>query len=206
MKIKRTANAGVIIYLDGLSILLDGVCGEIPPYLKTPDIIRQELCSELPDIVAFTHKHPDHYDKEFADFFEKETAKKVISPDNQVVCRQENVVIETFKSRHIGKSDIEHISFVIKGSKTVWFMGDASPQTIKNMDKFPKPDVLFVPFAYINSEVSLRLTKSIGAEHIIVLHLPKRKDDKYKIYESFEHLIVNEKNIYTMNLGEALDL
>ena len=37
MRVKRTANAGVLLELDGARILLDGVCGEIKPYLPTPE-------------------------------------------------------------------------------------------------------------------------------------------------------------------------
>lgn len=206
MEIKRTANAGVLIYLDGVSILLDGVCGEILPYLKTPDDIKQQLCEKLPDVVGFTHKHLDHYDEEFAVLFEKTAQKKILSPFNQEKKQVGNVVVESFKSRHIGKSDIEHVSFIINGSKVLWFMGDASPLTIKQIGKFSKPDVLLVPFAYVNSESSLKLTKSTGAEHIVVLHLPLKDRDEYKIFESFENLIIDEKNIHTINLGETLNL
>ena len=60
MKILRTANAGVLLTLDGVRILLDGVCGDLPPYLTTPDDIKLELCKNIPDVVAYTHFHTDH--------------------------------------------------------------------------------------------------------------------------------------------------
>ena len=66
MKIKRTANAGVLLTISGETFLLDGVCGEVYPYIKTPQHIREEIEKSYPDNVLFTHYHDDHYDKAFA--------------------------------------------------------------------------------------------------------------------------------------------
>ena len=61
MRIRRTANAGVLLTLDTITILLDGVCQQVHPYLPTPAEIRSELLENAPDIVAFTHEHQDHF-------------------------------------------------------------------------------------------------------------------------------------------------
>ena len=66
MKIKRTANAGVLIETGGMRFLIDGVCKKILNYEKTPQYIKDELCAQFPDVVMFTHYHDDHYDKEFS--------------------------------------------------------------------------------------------------------------------------------------------
>ena len=206
MEIKRTANAGVLLSFDNVSILLDGICGEVPPYSATPEHIKAEIYNRLPDVCAFTHTHTDHYDKDFSSFFEKKTGKKVISPENKCKIRVGDVEVESLDSRHIGKTDVEHISFIIKGSKTIWFMGDASPLTLKSMSEYPKPYILLVPFAYLNSASSLKLTKSVGARHIILLHLPEDRYDQNKIFENLEEFIINEQNIHTINLGATLNL
>ena len=57
MKITRTANAGVLLELDGIKMLLDGVCREVTPYPATPDAIKTELSNNYPDLVAVTHCH-----------------------------------------------------------------------------------------------------------------------------------------------------
>lgn len=206
MKIIRTANAGVLLNLDGVNILLDGICGELPPYLATPEALRLKLYEGLPDVVAFTHLHPDHCDKEFISFFESKTNKKVLSPENDKPQSVEGVEITAVPTRHIGKTDIEHISFVIKGSKTVWFMGDASPSTLKSMAKFTPPDVLFAPFAYFNSPSSLKLTRQLRAKDIFVLHLPNEDNDELKICESVQENIKNEHNIHIINFLETFNL
>ncbi len=205
MQILRTANAGVLLEIDGVKLLLDGVCGEIPPYSKTPENIKKDLYDKDLDVVAFTHFHQDHFDSEFAKASEAK-GKKVLSPENAEIIKLKNLEIIPFKTRHIGKSESEHISFIIKGSKTIWFMGDAAPVTIKGMQEFPKPDVLFVPFAYLNSEPSLNITKSAKADNIILLHTPEREKDCLGIWENVEKTIINEENIYLINLGETLEL
>ena len=43
MKIKRTANAGVLIETDGVSFLIDGVSNKVLNYLETPQSIKDEL-------------------------------------------------------------------------------------------------------------------------------------------------------------------
>ena len=65
MEIRRTANAGVLLTLDGVTILMDGVCREVKPYPVTPPEERDALSKCWPDVVAFTHSHPDHCDLSF---------------------------------------------------------------------------------------------------------------------------------------------
>ena len=65
MEIRRTANAGVLLTLDDVKILLDGVSREVKPYPATPPKIKQELLSCPPDVVLFTHDHPDHFDPDY---------------------------------------------------------------------------------------------------------------------------------------------
>ena len=60
MEIQRTANAGVLLKLDGVSILLDGLADRVEGYLPTPPEIAQQLLENPPDILAFTHYHADH--------------------------------------------------------------------------------------------------------------------------------------------------
>lgn len=206
MKILRTANAGVLLTLDDVRILLDGVCGDLPPYLTTPDDIKLELCKNIPDVVAYTHFHTDHFDNEFALFYENKTGNKIISPDFSAIQTVGNVKISSVETRHIGKTDVKHISFIIKGSKTVWFMGDASPANLKNMCDTEKPDVLLAPFSYFNSPSSLRLAQNLGASKIYVLHLPNENNDEFNINSTVMGNIKNEPDIDILNMGETVIL
>ena len=47
MELVRTANAGILLKLDGKTILLDGVCREVKPYPATPPKLREQLVDVL---------------------------------------------------------------------------------------------------------------------------------------------------------------
>lgn len=184
MEFLRTANAGILLKIDGVSILLDGVSEELYPYFRTPAEIRQKLCEHIPDVLAFTHMHQDHYDNDYAAHYQKTTQRSCLGPESLYPVRINGVKLQGINTRHIGKADVPHVSFVISGSKTMWFMGDATPASLKQMKEMPKPDVLFVPFAYGLTPSAWRDTKETGAKSIVFLHLPEPRCDELGIWEN----------------------
>ena len=191
MKIRRTANAGVLLRLDDVTILLDGVCREVKPYPATPPAIREELLRELPDAVVFTHAHEDHYDPAFVSEYVQKTAGPVLGPADIPFSREGklqlgNVTITPVKSHHMGKTEpIGHHSYVIEGSKCIWFMGDASP--LHWLEKeLPKPDVLIAPYGFAIGK-GWDITKALNPSAIVLLHLPERHSDIYGLWDAVEH-------------------
>ena len=168
MEIRRTANAGVLLKLDGVSILLDGVCREVNPYLATPPEEREELSRCLPDVVAFTHTHKDHYDPGFAAFYSERTNGVILGPEDcrgiQSSVTVRGVTVMPIKSRHIGKAGqtVKHYSFIVSGTKCVWFLGDASPLQWRQTEDLPKPDVVIVPYAYAITDTAWQITRQFG--------------------------------------------
>ena len=190
MEIRRTANAGVLVALDGVRILLDGVCQEVAPYLATPDRERQLLLDNPPDLLAYTHDHPDHYDRSFVSEYFQRAAGPLMGPAGSPFGSQPRwigaVKITPVPSRHIGKQDeVEHVSYIIQGSRCVWFMGDASPLQWKDREDLPRPDVLIAPFAYATCG-GWDLTCSIGPKALVLLHLPQRDNDPHKLWDQVE--------------------
>ena len=206
MKIKRTANAGILLELDGKKILLDGVCDELSPYLGTPDDIRTELSANYPDVVAFTHMHPDHYVKRYADNYTKDTLRSCIGPECQSVNISAGIDLHAVDTRHIGKTEISHVSYVITGTKCVWFMGDASPLEIRKLEGYPKPDVLVVPYAFALTPSAWRMTKALGAEKIIILHMPKSESDPYDLWSAVEATTQGDAGVYIPDIGQTIIL
>lgn len=206
MEIRRTANAGVLINTDGVSILLDGVCGRVEPYMKTPDDIRRELTERLPDIVAFTHKHDDHYDDEYTEFYKATTLRPVCGSEGCFSESYKAIRVESLPTRHIGKADITHVSFIIKGSKCIWFMGDASPLEWKHTENLPSPDVIIAPFAYANTASAWKMTKSFGAKDVIILHLPSRESDVCGLWDLVEKTVQNDPSVHIPQMGETVIL
>ena len=213
MQIKRTANAGVLLTLDGVSLLLDGVCNRVEAYLATPEQIRRQLLESPADGVAFSHSHSDHYDASFVAAYLEKTAGPIIGPADipfctEQVCQIKGVRVTPVKSRHIGKVEqAGHCSFVIEGSACVWFTGDAAPAQWHNRSDLPKPDVLIAPYAYAIG-LGWEQTKALGAKKVVLLHLPERSEDVYGLWNSVESTIGSAPSpeVYIPQMGEEIHL
>ena len=189
MEIKRTANAGVLLTLDGVRILLDGVNQPLYPYLGTPPKERQMLLNAPPELVAFTHRHPDHCDTSFVSDYLQNAAGPVLGPADVPCSSQEAVQLGTVwitpvQSRHVGKTDCrDHRSYLLQGSKCVWFMGDASVLHWQKSADFPKPDVLIAPYGFLLGR-GWEYCKSLQVDAVVVLHLPDRRNDPYGLWDA----------------------
>ena len=175
----RTANAGIRLSMDDLDILLDGVCHPLYPYLGTPGAIREALLASPPHAVAFTHEHPDHYDEAYARLYKEKMRGSFYGPSHFSGGELGNGVrLFAVPTRHIGKTDIPHVSYCLAGSACVWFMGDASPLELSKMAGLPRPDVLVAPFAYAITPLALKKTMETGARELVILHMPPRTADR----------------------------
>jgi L-ascorbate metabolism protein UlaG (beta-lactamase superfamily) len=212
MKITRTANAGVLLELDGVSILMDGVCREVKPYPATPPEVKRTLMEHFPDVVAFTHAHKDHYDPDYAAEYEKQTGGVVLGPEDlprcsavMQPCTVGAVTVTPVSSRHIGAAGktTSHASFVVSGSRCVWFTGDAAPTQWRQCD-LPKPDVLFVPYAYATTQASWALTQSLGASKIILVHMPDREEDTIGLWDAVKSTVGNDEIMCIPEMGQQL--
>jgi len=199
MEIRRTANAGVLLKLDGHSILLDGVCREVKPYLATPEAERKRLSDCWPDVLAFSHTHEDHYDPVFAACFQKQTNGVILCPEGIAGCtvsdeplQLDSIRITPVKSRHIGKANILHNSFIIEGTSCIWFLADASPLQWKQLSGLPRPDILIVPYAYATTAASWERTKQLGAKQIVLLHLPDPANDPIDLWAAVKAVTAGE--------------
>lgn len=212
MEIRRTANAGVLLRLDGVKILLDGVCREVKPYPATPPQIREELLQEFPDVVAFTHAHEDHYDPAFVRAYLQKAAGPVLGPADIPFCSTEDlrigdVTIQAVDSHHMGKAEpMGHRSYIIQGSRCIWFMGDASPLHWLEKD-LPRPDVLLAPYGFAIGR-GWDISKALDPGAIVLLHLPDRRSDIYGLWDAVEHTAVHPAHpvVLIPQLGETIRL
>lgn len=215
MEIRRTANAGILLTLDDVKILLDGVSQEVKPYLATPPAIKQELVSCEPDILLFTHVHEDHFDPAYCRTVKKpiystsQVAKELpgmVNSDEKVMAGEVRITaVPTRHMGHYGKTT-EHLSFVLEGSQTAWFLGDASPMELKKFIDFSKPDVLIIPYPYISTPAALKTVEALLPCKIVLLHMPLQDADPEGVWqgvtEGREHL---KAYLYVPNLGETLN-
>lgn len=215
MELKRTANAGILLKLDGVSILLDGVCREVKPYPATPPEERAALRACYPDIVAFTHAHKDHYDSAFAAEFVKQTGGVILGPEGLPGVRatmepmvKGNVTVQPIPSRHIGAAgkSTPHASFIISGSKCVWFLGDSAPTLWRDRKDLLKPDVLVVPYAYAITPASWAISQGLGSRHMVLLHMPAREQDSLGLWDGVEATVGRDSSLLIPEMGQSLEL
>ena len=213
MEIRRTANAGVLLKLDGVSILLDGVCREVKPYPVTPPRERETLIAGFPDLVAFTHAHKDHYDPGYAAQYQKQTARVIFGPRELPGCRATMepgragaVSVTPIPSRHIGAAGktVEHASFLIQGSKKILFTGDASPIAWRNDPRAQGLDLLLAPYAYATTPASWQLTKQLGVKQVLLLHMPFREDDTIGLWKAVEETVGDDPLLQIPEMGQTI--
>ena len=213
MRISRVSNAGVLLELDGVKLLLDGFCAGHGPYLATPAPIRDRLLADPPDMLAFTHGHEDHFDAHMAEQYYKQTLRPVLGPENLPFSTTSRgvgiggVSVLPVKSRHIGKvySDVSHISLNIQGSNSVWFMGDATPTQWSGVDK--KCNVLIAPFAYALSESAWRMTCQL-ADAVVLVHMPLRENDPASLWPQVEAITAQycPVKLYIPEIGQTIEM
>lgn len=211
MEIKRTANAGVLLTLDGVKILLDGVCHEQPPYLGTLPGQREQLLRDVPDVVAFTHSHLDHCDVSFVSEYLQNAAGPVMGPadipfSSHLEQTVGNVKLMPIPTRHLGKVEpIEHMSFVLCGSRTVWFTGDAAPAQLKDRKDLPQPDVLIAPFAYAIGG-GWDITRQIMPRAFVLVHMPAKENDPADLWPQVEQTVKAKPGpaIFVPDLGRRI--
>lgn len=198
MELRRTANAGFLLTLDGVTIALDGVCLEVSPYQATPPAERTRLAAAPPDLLAFTHCHPDHFDMVFAATFSgpvlgpDQVAQALPGKDVSGSCLTVGgVSITPVPTRHIGKASqtTSHFSFVIEGSHRVWFMGDATPAQMAQLAPYGKPDVLIAPYAYATTASAVRMVNEIAPGMLVLTHLPLRENDPASLWAAVEVML-----------------
>lgn len=207
-KFTRTANAGGLLELDGVSVLLDGICGGAGPYLPTPPDILDKLIRRPVRLAAFTHAHPDH----FAPFALEEClyawggvpvlgtrdAACALSPWSVTVGERVAagpVTVTPIPSRHIGAAyrKLEHNSLLVEGSRRCLFLGDAAPTQWEGWNG--RPEVLFAPFAYVTTEAGWRIVENLAPRRLILLHMPARDNDPEGLWSAVEAMLSCRRTI-----------
>ena len=211
MQIQRTANAGILLELDGKRMLLDGVCQGVGPYLPTPASIQTMLLQQSPGALIFTHSHPDHYDGLFVAHYMQNTAGPVLGPAdipwaNPDAFRLDTIQITPIPTRHIGKADnCAHHSYVVQGSRCLWFLGDASLLDWQKNADVPKPDVIVAPFGFLIGR-GWAYCKSLGVKTVVVVHMPLRENDPYGLWQQLEQTLDDSSGVQVLipEIGQSI--
>ena len=199
MQLQRVSNAGVLLTLDGVLLLLDGVCQGYSLYLAPPPVMIKELENRPPDMLAYTHSHPDHFEPGFAAQFYEKTYCTVLGPAGvaellpDVPVEQGSAMIGSVRvtpipSRHLGAEwrNYPHVSYLIEGSKRIFYVGDAAPLCWKEGVTRLQPDVLIVPYPYVTTRFGWQTAMQFAPESVVVVHTPARDNDPEGIWQMME--------------------
>ena len=216
----RTANAGGLLTLDGVRILLDGVSREVGDYLPTPESVEAELLETGLDLMAFTHAHADHFSPDFVRRYgQRRTLPPLLGPVSAALpgcpvmdgeTRIGPVRVTPVPSRHMGdaRREILHWSFILSGSRCVWFLGDASPAQWRSRPDLPGPDVLIAPFPYGGTEAAWRIVDALSPETVVLVHLPHPERDSAALWPPVRQTVAHhpERTVFIPEIGETVRL
>ena len=213
----RTANAGGLLTLDGIRILLDGVSGAVGDYLSTPEDVEARLLETDLDLMAFTHDHADHFSPDFVRRYERRRTVPLLGPvsaDSGSVADGETCVgpirVAAIPSRHMGdaRHEIVHCSFILSGSRCVWFLGDATPTQWRARTDLPHPDVLIAPFPYGGTEAAWRIVEMLSPETVVLVHLPHPERDSASLWPPVRQTVARHRSrtVLIPAIGETVSL
>ena len=221
MQIQRTSNAGVLVVLDGVFLLLDGVCQGYSLYLAPPLAMIKELENRPPDMLAYTHSHPDHFEPGFAAQFYEKTRRLILGTAGvaellpgisveQGSAFIGGVRVTPIPSRHLGAewSQYPHVSYLIEGSKRVFYVGDAAPLCWKESVSRLQPDVLIVPYPYVTTRFGWQTAMKFAPKSVVVVHTPARDNDPEGIWQMMERekMLHGKITVYAPDLCETVFL
>ena len=178
--------------------------------------IGLELISCPPDMVLFTHNHADHFDPDYcreieSPIYATEQVADELSGRMQTekTAGTGKVRVHPVLTRHMGHygKTTQHQSYVVEGSQTVWFLGDASPMELRKFTSFSKPDVLLIPYPYISTPTALSIVEAYLPCKIVLLHMPLPENDPESIWQivdpGLEYL---KAYLYVPKMGEILNI
>ena len=208
MQIKRVSNAGVLVALDGVLLLLDGVCQGYSFYLTQPPELLAELERHPPDLLAYTHSHPDHFEPGFAARFYEKTRRPVLGtaevaellpevPVERGSVTINGVSVTPVPSCHLGANlaQYPHVSYLIEGSKRIFVVGDAAPLCWTDGISSLRPDVLVAPYPYVTTTVGRQTVLRFAPQSVMLVHMPAKDFDPEGLWPMTERALQKFKEI-----------
>ncbi len=204
MKISITlsANAGVSLEIGGYKIWVDALHTRKQPGFSAVDGIlqkRMQQCSafEDPDVIAFTHCHPDH----FSEALTKEAvcrwpraavclpeghfADQVLISGNPFVYRTGDLTLQFMRLPHEGElyaSCVHYGLLVFLEDKCILLPGDCrtADTTLGNAIAGYHVDLALLNFPWLTLKRGQKFIRDvIRPAHTLVYHLPFAEDDSF---------------------------
>lgn len=221
-KIILSANAGICLTISDCTIWIDALHRHKTERFST---ITQDMWEEMkktfpsPDILFFTHKHPDHFSttliKEALKLYPK---AKLISPNadfsNQLILcgkkiefNYKNIHFTFIKLIHEGRfyHDTPHYGLILEYEKKKWLIaGDCEVCCNDIAEHF---DYVFFPFPWITlSKGRTFIEEKIKPNDLFIYHIPFEEDNNEHFREAVKESVPKiSKNIKIHILQDKFD-
>ena len=197
-----SVNAGLALTTDGLRIWVDAVHDRQVPDFSTLNYDRQIRLFQSeafrdPDIIAFTHCHPDHYSEALCrESLRRYPQARLVMPESrfpdQILLSGQEVIVQaggrllTFRRLlHEGSeyAEVPHYGLMIEdGGENILVLGDCAvgSEDLKEWVAGKELDAVFTTFPWITLERGRQFVREhLHPRHLFVYHLPLAEDDIY---------------------------
>lgn len=205
LKLVSTVNAGVAFDFGGKRIWVDAIHDYKTRDFSTctPEIVDHMIASRdiaAPDLMLFTHSHPDHCSAKLVnECLELWPKAEVICPQTTDILKNEftrvtvperdvdeyvygDLRITFFKLTHdsLKFKDTPHRGILLEyEGKSLLFPGDTSIKSEELFEFLKNRNVaggrifaVFLNFPWLSLELGREKIKRIGAKHVIISHIP----------------------------------
>ena len=186
MKLTLSANAGLAIEIGGKRIWVDALhTRKQPGFSCVDEALQRKMLAHpafhRPDVICYTHCHPDHYSRSLTEAACRIWPKAVLlmPAEKMEPLRLDDLSITFFRLPHEGVqyADVLHYGIHIRcGQEDVLLTGDGAVgcDAMNGM----APRVCVVDFPWITLPKGRRvLLEGIRPERIVACHIPFAEDD-----------------------------
>ena len=195
-----TANAGLLLNIEGTTVLLDAVhCGS-HRFSGVSDHAMDIIISgggdfEHIDYMVITHDHPDHVSLRYVNRFLKTHPETVVfSPVKNIFGEHVDQLFlpseeftygeDSFYFRNVTHDGIEYANvrnyagIITIAGKRISFFGDAGIANVQLTDEFSEPfDLAVYNFPFLTLTKGREIIKKMDPKECIICHIPFEYDD-----------------------------
>ena len=207
MKLTLSANAGLAIEIGGKRIWVDALhTRKQPGFSCVDEALQRKMLAhpafQRPDVICYTHCHPDHYSRSLTEAACRIWPKAVLlmPAEKMEPLRLDDLSITFFRLPHEGVqyADVLHYGIHIRcGQEDVLLTGDGAVGCDAMNGTAPRVCVVDFPWISLPKGRSV-LLEEIRPEKIVVCHIPFAGDDINHYRVAAEKAAQQLENVYLL--------
>lgn len=207
MKLTLSANAGLAIEIGGKRIWVDALhTRKQPGFSCVDEDLQKKMLShpafQKPDVICFTHCHPDHYSRSLTEAACRiwPKAALLVPEEDMQPFSLDDLRVSFFRLPHEGAQYAETLHYGIRiecEDENVLLTGDGAVGCEEMNGMAPK--VIVVDFPWISLPKGRRvLQEKIRPGKIVACHIPFAQDDVNSYREAAAKAAAQMENVYLL--------